>query len=121
MKITVDEQLFPTKACGRFIQYMSKTLDKFGIKFKFYPKCHQYLDKGESRPSIQRLSSDKVAMNFIVPFVGKATMLQQTQSIRATLDNIKEVCLTTLPYLLIVIYFLLKLLLVSFSYVSNKV
>ena len=31
--ITADKQLFPTKTCCRFIQYMANKLDKFGIKF----------------------------------------------------------------------------------------
>ena len=31
--ITIDEQLFPTKSCCRFIQYMPNKPDKSGIKF----------------------------------------------------------------------------------------
>ena len=33
LNITVDEQLFPTKARCRFTQYMANKPDKFGIKF----------------------------------------------------------------------------------------
>ena len=31
--INVNKQLFPTKACCRFIQYMANKPKKFGIKF----------------------------------------------------------------------------------------
>ena len=31
--LTIDEQLFPTKARCRFTQYMGSKPDKFGIKF----------------------------------------------------------------------------------------
>ena len=31
--ITVDKQVFPTKVCFRFIQYMANKPDKFDIKF----------------------------------------------------------------------------------------
>ena len=56
--ITVDEQLFPTKACCRFIQYMAnKKRDKFGIKFwlvvdvgfKYIPNAIPYFGKDETR------------------------------------------------------------------------
>lgn len=33
MNLTIDEQLFPTKARCKFTQYMSNKFDEFGIKF----------------------------------------------------------------------------------------
>ena len=66
--IAVDEQLFPTKACCRFIQYMANKPDKFGIKFwlavyvefKYIPNIIPYLGKDEARPATQRLSESVV-------------------------------------------------------------
>ncbi len=59
--ITVDEQLFPTKARCRFTQYMANKPDKFGIKFwvgadvetkYMLPIPSPYLGKDSSRPSM---------------------------------------------------------------------
>ena len=55
--ITVDEQLFPTKARCRFTQYMPNKPDKFGIKFwmtadvrtKYMLHSFPYLGKDDSR------------------------------------------------------------------------
>ena len=52
--ITIDEQLFPTKSCCRFTQYMPNKPDKFGIKFwlavdvesKYILNAISYLGKG---------------------------------------------------------------------------
>ena len=57
--ITVDKQLFPTKARCRFTQYMPNKLDKFGIKFwiaadvqaKHMLHSFPYLGKDDSRPA----------------------------------------------------------------------
>ena len=57
--ITVDEQLFPTKARCRFTQYKSNMPDKFGIKFwmaadvqtKYMLHGFTYLGKDDSRPA----------------------------------------------------------------------
>ena len=62
--ITVDEQLFPTKARCRFAQYMVSKPDKFGINFwvavglesKYMLNAISYLGKNEIRPATQRLS-----------------------------------------------------------------
>ena len=64
--ITVDEQLSPTKACCRFIQYMPNKPNKFGIKFwlavdvefKYtsIPNAISCLGKDKARPPTQRLS-----------------------------------------------------------------
>ncbi|XP_051956395.1 piggyBac transposable element-derived protein 4-like isoform X1 [Xyrauchen texanus] len=76
--ITVDEQLFPTKARCRFTQYMANKPDKFGIKFwvaadvetKYMLNAHPYLGKDDSRPADQRLS-DNVVVRLVEPFLGK--------------------------------------------------
>lgn len=55
--LTIDEQLFPTKARCRFTQYMPNKPDKFGIKFwilaelksKYCLNIKPYLGKDESR------------------------------------------------------------------------
>jgi len=55
--LTVDEQLFPTKARCRFTQYMPNKPDKFGIKFwiladletKYCLNIIPYLGKNETR------------------------------------------------------------------------
>ena len=76
--ITIDEQLFPTKARCRFTQYMPNKPDKFGIKFwlavdvdtKYILNAIPYLGKEESRAPSQRLS-DWVVMNLMQPYLGK--------------------------------------------------
>lgn len=55
--ITVDEQLFPSKAKCRFTQYMPNKPDKFGIKFwlasdvnsEYVINRFSYLGKDEQR------------------------------------------------------------------------
>ena len=57
--ITMDEQLFPTKARCRFTQYMPNKPDKFDIKFwmaadvqiKYVLRSFPYLGKNHSRPA----------------------------------------------------------------------
>ena len=78
--ITVDEQLFPTKARCRFTQYMPNKPDKFGIKFwvaadvqtKYFLNGSPYLGKDAStpRPPGQRLG-DSVVLSLIAPFQSK--------------------------------------------------
>ncbi|XP_062400077.1 piggyBac transposable element-derived protein 4-like isoform X1 [Sardina pilchardus] len=76
--ITVDEQLFPTKARCRFTQYMANKPDKFGIKFwvaadsqtKYMLNAFPYLGKDESRPAGEGLS-ENVVMRLMEPFLGK--------------------------------------------------
>ena len=59
--ITVDKQLFPTKARCRFTQYMTNKPDKFGIKFwlavdvksKYILNARPYLGKDEARPIVK--------------------------------------------------------------------
>ena len=70
--ITEDEQLLPTKARCRFIQYMANEPNKFGIKFwiavdlesKFFRNAIPYLGKDETRPPTQRLS-ESVVIKFV--------------------------------------------------------
>lgn len=79
--ITVDEQLFPTKARCRFTQYMASKPDKFGIKFwvaadvqtKYMLNMFPYLGKDERRPTSQRLP-DSVVMQLMTPFLNTAGM-----------------------------------------------
>ena len=62
--ITIDEQLFPTKARSRFIQYMPNKPDKFGIKFwlaadvnnKYVINGYPYLGKDDEQPGNLSLS-----------------------------------------------------------------
>ena len=76
--ITVDEQLFPTKACCRFTQYMSNKQDKSGIKFwlavdvksKCILNAIPFLGKDEARPATQRLS-EGVIIKLVEPYLGK--------------------------------------------------
>ncbi|XP_049435206.1 uncharacterized protein LOC125890554 isoform X5 [Epinephelus fuscoguttatus] len=76
--ITVDEQLFPTKARCPFTQYMANKPDKFGIKFwlaadvetKYLLNGLPYLGKDTTRPAQQRLG-ESVVMELMEPYVGK--------------------------------------------------
>ena len=70
--ITVDEQLFPTKARCRFTQYMPNKPNKFGIKFwlasdvetKYVANGFPYLGKDEKRnSSTPRRTGRKVCAN----------------------------------------------------------
>ncbi|XP_013170332.1 PREDICTED: piggyBac transposable element-derived protein 4-like [Papilio xuthus] len=73
--ITVDEQLFPTKARCRFTQYMPNKPFKFGIKFwlasdvstKYVVNGFPYLGKDEDRNSSTPLG-EYVVMKLIEPF-----------------------------------------------------
>lgn len=57
--VTVDEQLFPTKARCKFTQYMANKPDKFGIKFwlaadvdtKYLLNGFPFLGKDDTRPA----------------------------------------------------------------------
>ncbi|XP_043486360.1 piggyBac transposable element-derived protein 4-like [Polistes fuscatus] len=75
--ITIDKQLFPTKARCRFTQYMPNKPDKFGIKFwlaskvrsKYIINGFPYLGKDESRePSVPL--GEFVTMKLAKPYVG---------------------------------------------------
>ncbi|KAJ8897951.1 hypothetical protein PR048_003309 [Dryococelus australis] len=77
--ITVDEQLFPTKARCKFTQYMvNNKPDKFGIKFwlaadvdtKYFLNGFPYLGKDDNRPPNQSLQ-ENVVMNLMAPYLGK--------------------------------------------------
>lgn len=75
--ITIDEQLFPTKARCRFTQYMSNKPDKFGIKFwlasdvrsKYLINGFPYLGKDETRESNIPLS-EFVVTKLAEPYLG---------------------------------------------------
>ncbi|KAK7893479.1 hypothetical protein WMY93_022631 [Mugilogobius chulae] len=76
--LTVDEQLFPTKARCRFTQYMANKPDKFGIKFwvvaevttKYFLNGFPYLGKNEARPPGQRLG-ESIVLKLVEPFMDK--------------------------------------------------
>ena len=76
--ITVDEQLFPTKARCRFTQYMASKPDKFGIKFwlavdvktKYLLNGFPYLGKDVQRPKDEPVS-ENVVMKLLNPYQGK--------------------------------------------------
>lgn len=73
--ITVDEQLFPTKARCRFTQYMPNKPQKFGIKFwltsdvetKYVVNGYPYLGKDESRNTSTPLI-EFVVMKLVEPY-----------------------------------------------------
>lgn len=76
--LTIDEQLFPTKARCKFIQYMPQKPDKFGIKFwlladvetKYLLNGFPYLGKNDDRPSNQSLS-EYVVLHVMKPYFNK--------------------------------------------------
>ena len=76
--ITVDEQLFLTKARYRFIKYMANKSDKFGIKFRmavdvesnYMLNAIPYLVKDEARATTQRLF-ESVGIKIIEPYLAK--------------------------------------------------
>lgn len=76
--ITVDEQLFPTKARCRFTQYMPSKPDKFGIKFwlaadvdtKYLINGFPYLGKDSQSQSNISLS-EHVVLRLISPYENK--------------------------------------------------
>ena len=73
--ITVDEQLFPTKARYKFTQYMPNKPNKFGKKFglasdvnsKYVVNGFPYFGKDETKPSTIPLS-EFVVLKLIEPF-----------------------------------------------------
>ncbi|XP_055378966.1 piggyBac transposable element-derived protein 4-like [Condylostylus longicornis] len=75
--ITIDEQLFPTKARCRFTQYMPNKPNKFGIKFwlasdlqtKYIINGFPYLGKDETRQSSIPLS-EFVVLKLIEQYAG---------------------------------------------------
>jgi hypothetical protein len=74
--LTIDEQLFPTKARCRFTQYMPNKPDKFGIKFwvladlntKYCLNIMPYLGKDEARVSSL---GTHVVMSLMEPYYGR--------------------------------------------------
>lgn len=76
--ITVDEQLFPTKARCPFTQYMANKPDKFGVKFwlavdaksKYLVNGFPYLGKDAHRPSNQPVS-EYIVLQLMDPYLGK--------------------------------------------------
>ena len=72
--LTVDEQLFPTKAKCRFTQYVLNKPDKFGIKFwiladletKYCLNIIPYLEKDETR--VDSLGTH-VVMQLMEPYI----------------------------------------------------
>ena len=76
VSLTVDEQLFPTKARCRFTQFMPNKPDKFGIKFwilaelnsKYCLNLKPYLGKHEER--VTSLGTH-VVMTVTKPYFGR--------------------------------------------------
>ena len=76
--ITIDEQLFPTKARCKWTQYIASKPDKYGIKFwlaadvksKYLVNGFPYLGEDEQRPQGVRLA-DHVVMRLMEPYLGK--------------------------------------------------
>lgn len=76
--ISVDEQLFPTKARCRFTQYMPNKPDKFGIKFwlacdvssKYVANGFPYLGKDAKRESSIPLG-EFVTLKLMEPYTGR--------------------------------------------------
>ncbi|XP_071749598.1 piggyBac transposable element-derived protein 4-like [Lepeophtheirus salmonis] len=76
--ITIDGQLFPTKARYSFTQYMAKKPDTFGIKFgltvdassKYLVNGFPYL-KEDSQRLANKFLSEFVVMKLMEPYLGK--------------------------------------------------
>lgn len=76
--LTVDEQLFATKARCSFTQYIASKPDKFGIKFwlaadvetKYMVNGAPYLGKDKTQGPSQRLG-DSVVLKMVETYLGK--------------------------------------------------
>ncbi|XP_071746951.1 piggyBac transposable element-derived protein 4-like [Lepeophtheirus salmonis] len=76
--ITIDEQLFLTKARYPFTQYMAKKPDKFDIKFwlavdatsKYLVNGFPYLGKDSQRPA-NKFISEYIVMKLMEPYLDK--------------------------------------------------
>lgn len=76
--ISVDEQLFPSKARCPFTQFMASKPDKYGQKYwmavdkdsKYVINAFPYLGKNEARPSDERLG-DFVVKELVKPYLNK--------------------------------------------------
>lgn len=76
--ITIDEQLFPTKARCPFTQFMPKKPDKYGQKFllavdndsKYLVNAMPYLGKNDLRPTNLRLG-DYFVLTLMKPYLKK--------------------------------------------------
>ncbi|XP_054711341.1 piggyBac transposable element-derived protein 4-like [Uloborus diversus] len=96
--ITVDEQLFPTKARCKFTQYMPNKPDKFGIKFwsaadvdsKYLINGFPYLGKNNESPSNDVFLSEHVVMRLISPYENKGTNVT-TDNFFTTLKFCREI------------------------------
>ncbi|KAF2888432.1 hypothetical protein ILUMI_17741, partial [Ignelater luminosus] len=74
--VTVDEQLFPSKARCNFTQFMANKPDKFGIKFwmladvksKYMCNAFPYLGKDELRPEGESLP-ENVVIRLMEPYL----------------------------------------------------
>ncbi len=77
-ELTIDEQLFPTKARCPFTQFMPQKPDKYGIKFflmievlsKYVCNGFPYLGKDECRPPNQPLG-EFVVLRLLEPYFNK--------------------------------------------------
>ena len=76
--LTVDEQLFPSKARCSFTQFMASKPDKYGQKYwltvdkdsKYVANSFPYVGKDESRSTDERVS-DHVVMKLAEPYLKK--------------------------------------------------
>ena len=108
--ITVDEQLFPSKARCPFTQFMASKPDKYGQKYwlavdkdsKYLVNGFPYLGKDETRATNERVA-DHVVMQLMQPFLNKgrtdnyftsvklATQLKKKQtSLLGTVNKIRR-------------------------------
>jgi len=77
VSLTVDEQLFPTKARCRFTQFMPNKPDKFGIKFwilaelnsKYCLNLKPYLGKDDERGAVSL--GTHVVLTLMEPYLGR--------------------------------------------------
>eukprot|EP00064_Thunnus_orientalis_P010586 superscaffoldBa00001450_g10612 len=84
--ITIDEQLFPTKAWCKFIQCRGNKPDKFGIKLwlaadvqtKYILNRAPFLGK-EERRSTGQLVGESVVLRLAEPFLGKDILNQMAR------------------------------------------
>ncbi|KAM9344037.1 uncharacterized protein KZ484_016419 [Pholidichthys leucotaenia] len=95
--ITVDEQLFPTKAQCRFTQCMANKPGKFGIKFwlaadvetKYLVSGFPDLGRDEMQPPRQSLG-ESVAMRLVEPYVGEGRNITTTTNFFTSLSLAKN-------------------------------
>ncbi|KFM74882.1 hypothetical protein X975_01344, partial [Stegodyphus mimosarum] len=87
--ITVDEQLFLSKTCCRFFQYVPNKPDKFGIKFwlaidvnsKYIIKTFPYLGKDHSKSNVLSVG-ENAAFWLVKPYLKRGRNTTSVESLK---------------------------------------